>query len=157
MTHREREVRTLFHDISRMRALMFDRLIATHGLTMSQAWVLAHLFEEDNLIQSDIAKRMHVGTVTIGGLIDRLEARGLVRRRTDKVDRRAKRVSLTEAAIPLGRVMRRCEIKVRDATYAGVSRDDQEKLFTLLFVIRDNLREAVKIGAKAVGESADAT
>ena len=74
----DRPAYVIFHDIGRFRAQLFDRLIAPHGLTMSQAWVLAHLFVEDKLTQTEIARRMEMGTVTVGGLVDRLEAADLV-------------------------------------------------------------------------------
>jgi len=134
----------IFHDIARFRAQLFDRLIAPHGLTMSQAWVLAHLFIEDELTQSDIAKRMEVGTVTVGGLVDRLEARGLVMRRTDKKDRRAKRVCLLESAWPLGRVMKKCGIVVNDASFLGLPQEVVEEMVSNLALVRDNLSKTLQ-------------
>jgi len=139
MADEERRTKTIFHDIARFRVQMFDRLIAPHGLTMSQAWVLAHLFREDELTQSEIAKRMEVGTVTVGGLVDRLEMSGLVERRTDPVDRRAKRVCLKPAAKPLGRVMEKCGEEVNKASYAGLPAAKVEELNETLMTIRQNL------------------
>lgn len=46
-------------------------------------------------MQTELAKIMDVGKVTLGGLIDRLEAAGIVKRQPDLVDRRAKRVLMT--------------------------------------------------------------
>lgn len=144
MLDKLRETRALFRDISRMRSLIFDRMMAPHGLTMSQSWVLAHLFVEDNLTQSEIAARMRVGAVTVGGLIDRLEARGFVVRQADTVDRRAKRVRLTAAATPIGRIMYRHEKRVHAVAFAGIDKADEERLFQLLAIIRDNLESALE-------------
>lgn len=143
MLDKLRETRSLFRDISRMRSLIFDRLMAPHGVTMSQAWVLAHLFDQDNLTQSEIAARMRVGAVTVGGLVDRLEARGFVARHTDAVDRRAKRVTLTPSATPVGRLMYRHEKKVHEIAFAGLSEEEEARLFHLLAIIRDNLSAAL--------------
>jgi DNA-binding MarR family transcriptional regulator len=45
--------------------------------------------------QSEIAAALEVGKVTLGGLVDRLEAAGLARREASDEDRRVKRIRLT--------------------------------------------------------------
>lgn len=129
----------VFQEIARFRALLFDRLIAPHGLTMSQAWVLVHLFKEDGLTQREIAARMEIGTVALSGLVDRLEARGLVERRADPADRRAKRVCLLPAAKPLGRAMNQCNADVDAVAFAGLADEDVDTLLSLLERVRGNL------------------
>jgi MarR family transcriptional regulator, transcriptional regulator for hemolysin len=139
MTEDARPAYVAFHDVARFRAQLFDRLIAPHGLTMSQAWVLAHLFVEDGLTQTEIARRMAVGTVTVGGLVDRLEASGLVERRTAPNDRRANCVYRTKAATKLGRVMNQCADQVNEVAFAGMSDEVVAQFMTSLNQVRDNL------------------
>ncbi|OUR76509.1 hypothetical protein A9Q83_14300 [Alphaproteobacteria bacterium 46_93_T64] len=134
----------VFTDIARFRARLFDRLLAPHGLTTSQAWVLAQLFVEDNLPQTEIARRMDVGTVTIGGLIERLEARGFVERRVDKDDRRVKRVLLKEAAKPIGRIMTECGKQVNAATFVGFGEEAAQNMMDNLIDVRRNLLAALE-------------
>ncbi len=148
-----RSTNVVFHDIARFRAQVFDRLIAPHGLTMSQAWVLAHLFVEDELTQSEIAKRMEISTVTLGGFVDRLEARGLVERRVDPEDRRAKRVCLKEAAWPLGRIMKRCGDQVNDASFAGMPAEVVEQTMANLITVRENLLATLQKDKSDRGDS----
>jgi len=131
--------KSIFQDIARFRGLLFDRLIAPHGLTMSQARVLLHLLADDALTQSELARRMDVGTVTVGGLVDRLEARGLVERRTDETDRRAKRVCLTEKARPLEGVMDACSTQVDGASFVGFGDPAVWRLLEDLQAVRGNL------------------
>ena len=140
----DRPAYVIFHDIGRFRAQLFDRLIAPHGLTMSQAWVLAHLFVEDKLTQTEIARRMEMGTVTVGGLVDRLEAAGLVERHSEPTDRRAKRVWLTKAARPLGRVMDRCANEVNEAAFAGLPDQVVSEMMENLGKMRNNLLHALQ-------------
>jgi len=89
------------HDVSRMRRTLFDHEMKPLGITRSQWWVLAQLSRAEShvgsegMLQTDLAKILDVGKVTIGGLIDRLESSGFVERRPDKVDRRAKRIVIT--------------------------------------------------------------
>ncbi|MGB1215655.1 MAG: MarR family winged helix-turn-helix transcriptional regulator [Pikeienuella sp.] len=144
MNHDLHAKRSAFNDVSRMRSTLFDRMIASHGITMSQAWLLTQLFIEDNLTQSELAIRMHVGTVAVGNTINRLEAQGLVTRTTDSVDKRAKRIKLTEAAIPIGRAMGRCEQKVNKITYGDIDPAELDAMFATMFKIRDNLRAGLE-------------
>ncbi len=144
MNHEHHARRSAFNDVSRLRGMLFDRLIAPKGITMSQAWLLTQLFIEDNLTQSELATRMHVGTVAVGGTINRLEAQGLVTRTTDSQDKRAKRIGLTEAALPIGRAMRRCEKLVNDITYSGIDEAELDAMFATMFKIRENLRAGLE-------------
>ncbi|MCX7568093.1 MarR family transcriptional regulator [Sulfitobacter sp. F26169L] len=146
MNHDLHARRSAFNDVSRMRSTLFDRMIASHGITMSQAWLLTQLFIEDNLTQSELAQRLLVGTVAVGGTINRLEAQGLVTRTTDSVDKRAKRVRLTEAALPIGRAMSRCEKEVNKITYGDIDPADLDKMFETMFQIRENLQAGLEAG-----------
>jgi MarR family transcriptional regulator, transcriptional regulator for hemolysin len=89
------------HDVSRMRRTLFDHEMKPLGITRSQWWVLAQLSGSQchagsqGMLQTDLATILDVGKVTIGGLIDRLETNGFVERRPDRIDRRAKRIVMT--------------------------------------------------------------
>jgi MarR family transcriptional regulator, transcriptional regulator for hemolysin len=88
----------LVHDVSRIRRTMMDLVMRPYDITRSQWSVLSALSRGGNngMTQVDLARLMEVGKVTVGGLIDRLEASGHVERRADPADRRAKRVYITE-------------------------------------------------------------
>ena len=68
----------LVHDVSRMRSTLYDQEVRPLGLTRSQWWVLAQLPRQmpEGMLQTELAKVLEVGKVTLGGLIDRLEASG---------------------------------------------------------------------------------
>src|SRR5204862_397702 len=78
----------LIHDVSRLRRSAFDRCLKPLNVTRSQWWVLAYLSREDGMTQSQLAEELDLGKVAVGGLIDRLEKSGLVRRDADATDRR---------------------------------------------------------------------
>ncbi len=86
----------LVNDVSRLHSMHYDRLMKPYDLTRSQYWVISNLTRThgDGMTQTELAEYMSVGKVTLGGLIDRLEARGLVERHDDPMDRRSKRVYL---------------------------------------------------------------
>ena len=138
-----RKSQFIYQDIARFRTQLYDILIGPHGLTTSQAAVLSRLFVENDLTQSDLAKRLAVGTVTLGGLVDRLEARGLVERHVDPDDRRANRIRLTDAAYPLGRVMHKCTTRLNEIANADIPDSEVETLMTHLETVRENLLRAL--------------
>jgi MarR family transcriptional regulator for hemolysin len=94
---RPMSIGALIHDVARLRRHAFDEQAKPMGLTRSQFSVLAHLDRHpDGLMnQSEIAAALEVGKVTLGGLVDRLETGGLVRREPSDEDRRVKRIRLT--------------------------------------------------------------
>jgi MarR family transcriptional regulator for hemolysin len=94
---RPMSIAALIHDVARLRRQAFDEQAKPLGLTRSQFSVLAHLgrHPDRGMNQSEIAAALEVGKVTLGGLIDRLEARGLARRELSGEDRRVKRIRLT--------------------------------------------------------------
>lgn len=97
----------LVHDVSRIRRTMMDLIMRPYDITRSQWSVLSTLSRGGNngMTQVDLARLMEVGKVTVGGLIDRLEASGHVERRADATDRRAKRVFITDQGYEVIRLM----------------------------------------------------
>jgi MarR family transcriptional regulator for hemolysin len=94
---RPMSIGALIHDVARLRRNAFDEQAKPMGLTRSQFSVLAHLgrHPDGRMNQSEIAAALEVGKVTLGGLVDRLEAGGLARRELSGEDRRVKRIRLT--------------------------------------------------------------
>jgi DNA-binding MarR family transcriptional regulator len=94
---RPMSIGALLHDVARLRRYAFDEQAKPMGLTRSQFSVLAHLGRHSGglMNQSEIAAALEVGKVTLGGLVDRLEASGLARRELSGQDRRVKRIRLT--------------------------------------------------------------
>jgi DNA-binding MarR family transcriptional regulator len=93
----------LIHDVSRMRRTFFDQALKPSGITRAQWWALGNLSRhaEEGMIQTELAKLLDTGKVSVGGLIDRLEESGLVFRKSDPADRRIKRIFITEQGFAL--------------------------------------------------------
>jgi DNA-binding MarR family transcriptional regulator len=66
------------------------------GLTGPQLWAIRVIHQHGPINISDIAKRMYLHQATVLGIIDRLEARGLVSRNRSTDDRRIIWVELTQ-------------------------------------------------------------
>jgi DNA-binding MarR family transcriptional regulator len=108
-----------------------ETVLGDLNLTEALADVLWHLeTPEKPISQRQLAGRLHCDPSNVTYLVDRLEERGLIKRRGDPSDRRVKIVGLTPAGLEL-----RNEI-VRAATtrspLARLSREDQQQLHDLL-------------------------
>lgn len=129
----------LVHDIARLMRTDFDLRVKDSGLTRSQWWVLAHLLRNDGVIQSELAEQLDVGKASLGTLLDRLEAKGWIRREPDPNDRRAKRVFHTAKARPVLDLMNQIGTEMHRQALAGLSRDEQQQLVEMLIHVKANL------------------
>ena len=66
------------------------------GLTGPQLWAIKVLSESAPIMVSDLARRMYLHPSTVIGILDRLEARSLVKRTRSNEDRRVVKVELTK-------------------------------------------------------------
>lgn len=65
------------------------------NLTMQQLKVLSVLNARDGRSSQELTAKLGVSSATMSGIVDRLVAQGLVRRREDSRDRRVRRIELT--------------------------------------------------------------
>ena len=70
--------------------------LAVHGVTPMQYAVLKVLWQQDGQSGAEIGARLVIDSATMTGLIDRLEASGLLQRRNDAGDRRVQRLFVTK-------------------------------------------------------------
>ena len=129
----------LIHDVSRLRRSAFDRCLKPLNVTRSQWWVLAYLSREDGMTQSQLAEELDLGKVAIGGLIDRLEKSGLVRRGADAADRRVNRVFLEPKSKQLINRMRKVSHQLNEQILDGLADTKLEVAATTLDSMKRNL------------------
>jgi MarR family transcriptional regulator, transcriptional regulator for hemolysin len=131
----------LVHDVSRLRRTIVDKALRPIGVTRSQWWVLANLSRHagTGTMQTELAKVMDVGKVTLGGLIDRLEAAGLVKRQPDPVDRRAKRVLMTPKGTRLLADIQKIAFDVNTRIMDGINKADIGKAEAVLHRMKQTL------------------
>lgn len=88
--------------VGHIRALRRDLLcasaedVARSGLTGPQVSVMAHLVMNGPATVTELGREMGTSHSTISGIVDRLQARGLVQREQDDTDRRYTRIRVTE-------------------------------------------------------------
>ena len=129
----------LIHDVSRLRRSAFDRCLKPLNVTRSQWWVLAYLSREDGMAQSRLAEELDLGKVAVGGLIDRLEKSGLLRREADASDRRVNRVFLEPKSKQLIAKMRKVSHRMNTQILDGLPDDRLESTAVTLDSMKRNL------------------
>src|SRR6476620_8625179 len=85
-------------DVARLMRTVFERRVRSVGLTRSQWLVIARVHRRPGLSQSEVADLLEIEKASAGRLIDRMEAKGWLKRVADGSDRRINRLHLTPTA-----------------------------------------------------------
>jgi DNA-binding MarR family transcriptional regulator len=101
--------------------------------------ILLALADQDGVIMSKLGQRLFLEKSTMTGVIDKMEADGLVERRSDQTDRRALRISLTPKAKRLNEKI----LKIIDKAYQDLRGD----------LTPQDLATSVKV-SKQIGQAA---
>ena len=108
----------------------YEEAAGKHALTGAQARVLALLSLEPTPMRR-IAQKLKCEPSNITGIVDRLEARGLVERRPDPADRRVKLAAPTDEGLKVARSLRDSLGFAREPL-AGLSHEERLSLRGLL-------------------------
>jgi len=114
------------------------------GATRAQWAVLARLDRFEGLKQSELAEMLDLQPITLTRLLDRLCDSGMIERRADPNDRRAKRLFLTPAARPLLEQLGDLGETLMTTALAGVDRESVERMVAQLAIVKENLRKAIQ-------------
>ncbi len=139
-----REFAFIINDVARMLRTYADYKGAQFGVTRAQWAVLARLDRFEGLKQSELAEMLDLQPITLTRLLDRLCENGLIERRADPNDRRAKRLFLTPAARPLLEQLGVLSEETMGTALAGVPRESVEQIVAQLAVVKENLRQAIQ-------------
>jgi MarR family transcriptional regulator, transcriptional regulator for hemolysin len=144
---RNRELLFLISDVGRLLRTYADQKARLHGMTRAQWAVLLRLERREGLKQSELAEALDLQPITLTRLVDRLCAHGLIERRADPNDRRAKQLYLTPAARPLiDRVAERVE-ELSATVLDGIAPTEAELMLSKLGLARENLKGAIERNA----------
>jgi MarR family transcriptional regulator for hemolysin len=138
------ELLFIISDVGRLLRTLADQRARTMGMTRAQWAVLLRLERNEGLIQADLAETLDVQPITLTRLIDRLCDNGMVERRPDPNDRRARFLFLTAAARPL---IERITSEIEDLSetiLAGVEPGAVDTMMSQLGLARDNLKRAIQ-------------
>jgi MarR family transcriptional regulator for hemolysin len=139
-----REFAFLLNDVARLLRTYADYKAAQFGMTRAQWAVLVRLDRSEGLNQSELAEVLDLQPITLTRLLDKLCDSGLIVRRPDPGDRRAKRLFLTDAARPVLKELGGLGEETMAAVLEGVSRADVEQMVSQLALAKDNLRHLIQ-------------
>ena len=132
----------LMHEIIGARQKVWTHAFRELELTRAQWWCLGTLSligQEEGIIQTDFAKIMHVKKVSMGVMIDNLEALGYVERRIDPQDGRAWRIHLSPAGRSAIVHMLKAVQKMVPELNSGISDEELEVVERVMIKMRENL------------------
>jgi len=108
--------------VARLWRAEIDRRLATFGLTESRWLTLLHLSRQtEAATQRELAEAVGVRGPTLVRTLDRLEAEGLIERRTEASDRRAKTIHLRAEAAPVLERIETTTAAVRAGIFSDIS------------------------------------
>ncbi len=139
----EREVAFNINDVARLLKTYADQRARDFGMTRAQWAVLARVERSEGLKQCELADTLDLQPITLTRLIDRLCDGGLIERRSDPDDRRAKRLYLTPAARPVLDGLTRLGQDIMATVLAGIEPAAVEQLLAHLLTLKTNLRGAI--------------
>lgn len=145
----------LLSDAARLMRKRFEQNARELGLTRAQWQALAYLARNEGVSQCVLADMLDIEPITLGRTVDRLEAQGLVERRPHDTDRRAWRLFLRDAALPLLEAMAPISECTRLEALAGVNEADRAALMRVLEATRANLIGAMSGSTKKIKSKAE--
>jgi len=138
-----REFGFIINDVARMLKTYADHKAGQFGITRAQWVVLVRLDRFEGLKQAELAEMLDLQPITLTRLLDRLAECGLIERRPDPNDRRAKLLFLTPKAKPLLEQLGELGNELMGTALAGVDREHVELMVAQLAIVKENLRQAI--------------
>src|SRR6202162_4127836 len=138
-----REFAFTLNDVARLLRTYADHRASEFGVARAQWAVMARLDRQEGLKQSELAEMLDLQPITLTRLLDRLGDSGLIERRPDPQDRRAKRLFLTPAARPLLERLGGLAEELMSTALAGIDRPTVRLMLANLSIAKENLRHAI--------------
>ena len=139
----EENIGLLIHDVARLLRVLYDRQMASIGLTRSQWWLLTYLFFKDGINQSELAILMDMEKAPLSRLLDRMEKKGWVIRKNESKDRRTKNIYLSESIKPLISSMRDKAGEYRSESLSILTDKERNKLKAILKILKQDLTSKI--------------
>ena len=146
----EENIGLLIHDVGRLLRVLYDRQMASIGLTRSQWLLLTYLFFKDGINQKELASLMDMEKAPLSRLLDRMEIIRLPGYTEDEKASIADKYLLPKQLKMNG--LNESELSVSKKTILDVIR-----YFTREAGVRALEREIAKICRKAIKKIGEAT
>ena len=120
-----------------------NRELEQYGLTMSQARVLSFLLNRrgKTTIQKDVEDYFEIRHSTVIGILQRMEAKGLVVSSVDPGDRRQRIINVTASAVELEKEVENHRDESERRLAAGMSAEELSEFKRLLYTVYKHLNQ----------------
>jgi MarR family transcriptional regulator for hemolysin len=129
----------LIHEVARLLKRRFEDEAKSHGITLPQWRALAHIALHEGITQRALADAIDADPMTVSGILDRLEKRGMIDRSADPSDSRAKLARLTPEGELMFRKARETGLAMYEAATVGLTAEERDAMQSALCKMRDNL------------------
>src|SRR3569833_4531631 len=136
---KEKSIGFLAHEVARLFRRRFEDEARTHNVTLPQWRALIEIFKNEGISQVSLAGCIDTDPMTLSGILDRLEKRGLVERYPDPNDSRATLARLTDEGASLVRTARQVGRELNENALSGLSQAERDRLASGLIRIKTNL------------------
>ncbi|OZI61087.1 MarR family winged helix-turn-helix transcriptional regulator [Bordetella genomosp. 11] len=117
-----------------------DKALADYGLSQATAWPVIWVGRlGDGVRQGVLAEAMGVEGPSLVRVVDQLETAGLIERREDALDRRAKTLHLTPAGHALRERVEQMLVHLRRQVFRGVDAADAEACIRVFEQVKASL------------------
>lgn len=139
--------RELFDELSAFHRKLragFDALVRERGMTLARARVFFALSKRDGINQRELADELELETPTLVRILDAMEAQNFIERRSTQLDRRAKRIHMTDSGRVVAGEIDELAANVRAAILQGISDEDRAVALKVIRAMAANLQTVVK-------------
>lgn len=114
-----KQISILFRQLN----LYFNRELSGISISATELLYLSSLYTKDGISQDDLAQEYSVDKAAVTRTLQLMEKKGLIIRKTDSADKRAKKLFLTDKAKSLERELREIQTKWVWAMTKGMEQD----------------------------------
>lgn len=136
---REKSIGYVVHEVARAFRRRFEEEARAHGLTLPQWRTLVEIDKQGDITQVALASLIDTDPMTVSGILDRLEKRGLIERLPHPSDSRAKLSRLTEEGTDVVAMARNVGLQLYQNAVSGLSTAQLDAVMSGLLQIRENL------------------
>jgi MarR family transcriptional regulator, organic hydroperoxide resistance regulator len=137
----------LVSQVKQVSGRIFEKILTQANIDAfngPQGRILYVLWQSDCVPIIELSKKTGLAKTTLTGMLDRMEASGLIARLNDKADRRQIRVALTEKAKGLQAEYDKVSARMNEIYYKGFSDQEILEFEGYLNRILKNLTEEMK-------------
>ena len=118
-----------------------NRALEQYGITCSQARVLTYLLKRQDkvTIQKDIENYFEIKHPTVIGILQRMEAKGLIVSTVDQGDKRQKIITLTDSAFELEKTIADHVEDAEQRMAEGMTKEELDTIKNLLYKVYKNI------------------